>query len=208
MTDKKQDPGTSLLITNARASYLYVYEQYKGDDGKGKYCGHIIIAKDHPALPAIKAAQRKAAENEPKWAGKVDEILKALAAQDKLCIHNGDISKPGQEAYAGKLFISASNNARPRILATVNGVNQEVDKSSDFAPYSGCRINATIRIWAQDNKWGKRINAELTGVQFIGHDARLSGGGRVASLDEFTVVPVDADGAAPAAAAGNDDLAY
>jgi hypothetical protein len=90
-------------------------------------------------------------------------------------------------------------------LATVNGINQEVPEDHEFAPYSGCHANAIINIWAQNNKWGKRVNAGLTGVQFLRHDVRLSGAGKVASLEEFGVVATDADGAAPASG-GNEGL--
>ena len=130
-------------------------------------------------------------------------MLKALKAQDRLCIHRGDVSKVGQAPYAGKLYISASNSIQPRILATIDGINQEIGPDSEYAPYSGCYANATVIIWAQDNKFGKRINAQLTGVQFLRHSERLSGGGRAASLDEFGPVKSEgADADAPSASEG------
>jgi len=196
MADKRKDQ--SVLIANTRVSYLYAFEIYKGDDGDGKFCVHAIIAPNHPAVAAIVAAQRAVATE--KWKDKAPEVLAQLQAQDKLCIHRGDVNKPGQEAYAGKLFVSASNSVKPKIAVTLNGVTQEIDKSSDFAPYSGCIANVVVDVWAQDNKFGKRINATFTGIQFLKHDTRLSGGGRAASLDEFPVAPADGDAPAPATA--------
>lgn len=193
MAEKRKDE--TVFIKDARLSYFYGFEPFKGEDGDGKYCAHAIIAVDHPAVAAIKAAMRKVAVE--RWKNKAEEVLQQLAAQDKLCIHRGDVNKPGQEAYAGKLFVSASNDRQPKIAVTLNGVTQEIDKSSDYAPYSGCIANVIIDVWAQDNKYGKRINASLTGVQFKKHDTRLSGGGRASSLDEFEVDPADADAAPP-----------
>jgi hypothetical protein len=194
MTDKKVE--NTILITNVRLSYAYLFKPYKGDDGKSSYCAHSIIAPTHPVLPALTALIRAVAAEEYK--DKAEEVLQQIKAQDRLCIHRGDISKPGQDAYRGLLFISANNQVRPRLVATINGVNQEVDESSEFAPYSGCIANVILRIWAQNHvKWGKRFNAELQGVQFVKHAERLGGGGRAASLDEFGVVAGDADSAEP-----------
>lgn len=195
MTDKRKDQ--SVLIPRARLSYFYGFEPYRGENGDGKFCAHAIIDPADPVVDAIRAAQRAVAQE--KWKDKANDVLTQLAAQDKLCIHRGDVNKPGQPAYAGKLFVSASSNTQPTILATINGTNQKVDKSSEFAPYSGCIAAVKIDVWAQDNKYGKRINATLTGVQFLKHEERLSGGGRAAALDEFGVNPADADGAAPEA---------
>jgi hypothetical protein len=76
--------------------------------------------------------------------------------------------------------------------------------------YSGCYVNASIELWAQDNKFGKRINATLMGVQFLRDGARLVGGG-VASADDFEAIPEAAGDAqampatAGAATGGNPD---
>jgi len=34
-------------------------------------------------------------------------------------------------------------------------------------PYAGCYVNMSIRLWAQDNQFGKRVNAQLRAVQFV-----------------------------------------
>jgi hypothetical protein len=67
-----------------------------------------------------------------------------------------------------------------------------------------------IAIYAQGangkpSSYGKRVNAQLLGVQFVRHDTRF-GGGRIASVDEFALAPADADGAVPMAAAGGSSL--
>lgn len=204
MTTAQRDEG-EILLSNVRLSYFYGFKPYTGDDGKGSYTAHSIFGTTHPQVAAIQALIRKVAVEQ--WKDKADAVLQQLKAQDKLCIHRGDISKPGKDGYAGMLFISANNKTRPRILATIDGVNQDVDESSEYAPYSGCWANVRIRIWAQDNpKWGKRINAELRGVQFKRHDQRLGGGGGAAALDEFGVDAPDADSAAPAT--GDEGLVY
>ncbi len=195
MAEVKTDPGI-FVFRDVRTSYFYGYKPYKGDDGKSSYTVHGIAAPTHPQWPEVQAIIRKVAEE--KWGDQATTVLAQLKAQDKLCIHRGDISKPGKDGYAGNLFISANNKSRPRICATIGGQNVDVDETHEYAPYSGCRANLMLRIWAQDHtKWGKRINCEFRGIQFKRHEERLGGGGGVAKLDEFGVDAPDADSAAP-----------
>ncbi len=87
--------------------------------------------------------------------------------------------------------LNASNKARPLVL--------DRDKTpltaADGKPYSGSYMNVSLEIWAQDNNFGKRINATLKGVQFVG-DGDSFGGGAPASPDDFEDLAV-----------GEDDLA-
>jgi hypothetical protein len=120
---------------------------------------------------------------EEKWGAKAGEVFIALKAGDKLALHDGD-SKPTYEGYKGNLFINASNKMAPLVI---DG-NLSQLKETSGRPYSGCYVNATIELWAQDNQFGKRINATLKGVQFLRDGQRLSGGG-VASADDFEAIP-------------------
>lgn len=199
-----QAPLGELMILDARTSYCYVHKPSpprSNDDGSvtpGSYGTHLIMARDSSQIAAIRAAIKAVAV--AKWADKADAILKGLAGQDRLCLHDGDISKAGQEGYAGMLFVSTSSKVKPLIL----GPDRRPLDEASGTPYSGCYVNGKIQIWAQDNKFGKRVNAQLTGIQFLRHGTSFGGGGRVASVDEFGVVAgSEADAAAPAVA-GND----
>ena len=49
--------------------------------------------------------------------------------------------------------------------------------------YAGCWVNILIRPWWQNSaKWGKRVNAGLTAVQFVRDDEPF-GQGRITSED-------------------------
>ena len=109
----------------------------------------------------------------------------------KLCLHDGD-AKADKPGFKGNFFINASNEIRP----TVVGPNREPLVASDGKPYSGSYGNIILDFWAQDNQFGKRINATLCGAQFVKDGERLSGGG-VAAADDFEPIP---DAAAPPAA--------
>ena len=49
-----------------------------------------------------------------------------------------------------------------------------------------------IDIWAQDNNFGKRVNASLGGVQFLRDGDAFAGGG-VAAPDDFDDISEGAD---------------
>ncbi len=63
---------------------------------------------------------------------------------------------------------------------------------ADGRPYAGCYVNAVVDIWAQDNNFGKRINASLSGVQFLRDGDAFAGGG-VAAPDDFDDISEGAD---------------
>lgn len=150
------------------------------NDGKPRYSSSFLIPPTHPAVAKLKAVMDRVGKE--KWGDKWTAIHKALEAQDRLCLHNGDMKE--YAGYAGNLYVSAARRpeeGKPRVVDR-NGNDITQDQG---IIYSGCRVIALLEIWAQDNpKFGKRINATIRGVQFFADDTRFSGSG-TASDDEF-----------------------
>lgn len=98
----------------------------------------------------------------------------------KRCLRDGN-DKADLDGYGdGKMFVSSSRKQRPPVVdRDVNPVTEE-----DGIIYAGCYVNATIRLWVQDNKFGKRVNAELWAVQFV-KDGESFGAGKVDPEQEF-----------------------
>jgi hypothetical protein len=175
----------SYRIENVRFNYtnsLFNAQKPKTGEGKEKFSVVAIFPKEHPQVAAIKAELVKVAD--AKWPGKGAEVLKQLAAGDRICLHDGD-AKADKPGYEGNLFINASNELRPLVV----GPQREPLVAADGKPYSGSYGNIIVEFWAQDNQFGKRINASLLGVQHIKDGERLSGGG-VAAADDFDAIPV------------------
>lgn len=200
MTDAPVDLTVKIIDSPqhpSRLSYFYGFDGFKDktDPKKIGYPSHFIVAPDHPIVAEIVAKMKIACNNQ--WGTQGPAMYDSLKAKHMLCLKEGSIMKPGEEAYAGKLFIAG--NAKKRF--TIVGPDRTPVNSGDaFAPYSGAFGNGIIQIWAQDNSWGKRVNAQIMGVQFSRHGEPL-GGGRVANPDDFGIVSAaGADGAAPAAA--------
>ena len=187
--------GTRVRINDVRFNFtnnLFTAGKAKGNDsGKEKFSVVAIFGREHPQIAEIKAALVEAAES--KWPGKGAEVLKQLSAGDRICLHDGD-AKSDHAGYAGNYFINASNELRPLVI----GPNRENLVAADGKPYSGSYGNIILEFWAQDNQFGKRVNASLLGVQHVKDGERLSGGG-VAAADDFDAIPQPA---AQAAASG------
>ena len=176
-------------IADVLISYPQLFEpvQTASGEGKAQFSAAFLISKDHPAIKKINAAIKEVAD--AKWGAKSAAQLKALQTADKVCLHDGD-NKADYAGYEGNFFINASNATQPTVLNRDKSPLRE----SDGVIYSGCYVNAIIEVWAQDNKYGKRINATLSGVQFL-KDGDAFSGGRAAGEDEFEDLgaPADAD---------------
>lgn len=167
-----------IKLQNVRLSFPDLFEaKTVAGEGKPAFSATFLIDPADKQVAAINAAIDAAAT--AKWGAKAAAILKQIRATDKACLHNGD-AKASYDGFAGNLFISARNPVRPTVI--------DADKTplveSSGKPYAGCYVNAVVEIWAQDNSYGKRVNATLMGVQFYRDGDSFTGGG-AASADDF-----------------------
>ena len=197
MTEQKKQDSV-VMLNNVRAAFLQVFTAVRvNDEGKPAFSGAFLMPPDHPDIPKVRAAI--AAVARAKWGDEADEILKVMIATDKVCLHNGDL-KRNYDGFAGNMYVSARSPSRPLVIAQDRTPLVE----EDGKPYSGSYVNAQVALWAQDNKYGKRVNAQLRGVQFL-RDGDAFGGGGVAQADEFEVVEgASADADAPEAPVSDD----
>lgn len=177
-----------LKISMARGAFLAVFEPKKfadSDEGKPSYSSSLLLAKEDPQIKFINAKIDEVAKE--KWQEKSAGILKTMRASDRTCLHDGDM-KEQYEGFPGHYFIAARNQSRPLVI--------DRDKTplteKDGRPYSGCYVNAILDIWAMDNKYGKRVNATLKGIQFV-KDGDAFSGSAPASVDAFDDLSDGAD---------------
>lgn len=172
-------------LINVRLSFadLFQARAFGNDpDATPKFAGTFLLEPGSENEKLVRAAIQTAATE--KWGAKAADTLKALTKADKVALKDGDTKE--YDGYAGMLFIKAASEKRPRVLdADKTPLTQE-----DGRPYSGCYVDAIIEIYAQDNSWGKRINASLGGVQFRRHGEAFGGGAPI-SDDEFESIPED-----------------
>jgi hypothetical protein len=121
----------------------------------------------------------------------VSQIEKAIAAKiktdlkgaklgaDKLCLRDGD--GVDYDGYEGHMSLKAASNKRPLVI----GKDKSPLAEEDGVIYGGCYVNAIVELWAQDNGFGRRVNANLLGVQFVRDGDAFGGVGESAKLDDF-----------------------
>lgn len=167
---------------DARLAFPDVFEPNKD----GKFAAAFIFPPGHKAIAGLEAVIEEVGK--AKWGKDWEKLRKQLKAGDNLLIHDGD-SKASYVGYEGNLFFNANNKVRPLVI--------DRDKTplvaSDGKPYSGCHVNVQIDVWAQDNDFGKKINAQLQGIQFVKDGEAFSGGGTVADTSDFDEIADGAD---------------
>lgn len=146
----------NVTLNNVRLSFPALWEPRKGPDATSKasyQAAFLLDKKDNAAdIAAVKAAI--AAITKETFKGK---------QPPKICLREGS-EKPDLEGYGdGVMFINARSDKRPHVI----GRKMEAIGPDDGIVYAGCYVNATIRLWGQDNNYGKRINAQLRAIQFV-----------------------------------------
>lgn len=174
-----------LKIKNVRLVFpqLFTAKAVKGE-GDPAYSASFLIGKDDPQIKIINAAVEQVGKD--KWGAKWPQIKKEIETKDRGILHDGDM-KATYSGFEGNLYINARNKVRP----TVADRQRVTVTESDGVIYGGCYVNAIVDVWAQDNQFGKRINASLMGAQFVKDGEPFSGGG-VASVDDFEEIEEEA----------------
>lgn len=108
------------------------------------------------------------------------------------------------EGYAGNVYITCSRDNPPQIIdhtgAPVDPLNTMAYQALAGKMYAGCRVNAAVKPWLQDNKHGRGVRCELIALQFAGDDAPFGEGGTPDVSNIFGAVATPAGAAAAPAA--------
>lgn len=149
--------GDHIIIKEARCSFPRLYSaEVRDNDTFGPGIALILERDKHAAVLAeIKAAMRAAIAEEPK-------LKKSPPTGEKLCLREPD--RDELKYKEGNLILKA-NSPRPPVVLHPDGRTVMTEATDKI--YSGCYVNAKIRIWPQANKYGKRVNANLIAVQYV-----------------------------------------
>lgn len=107
---------------------------------------------------------------EAKWGKNIPKLK-----PNQVCVRDGDLED--WDGYDGHWYVSAGSETKPLV---VDQGRQDIDPASGKI-FAGCWVNAYIRIWAQQNKHGKRVNARLEAIQLVRKD------------EAFGAAPIDRD---------------
>lgn len=148
----------NIKLTNVRLSFpaLFKPKAFEGSEDKKSFQASFIMDKKKHAdlIEQIKEAIQSVATE--KWGKKIPKLKGT-------CLNDG-ADKEDVDGYGEKVMYVSCRSAK---RVPVVDVDPSVPLAEeDGKPYGGCYVNASIRIWAQDNQFGKRVNAALRAVQF------------------------------------------
>lgn len=160
-----------LKLQNVRLSFPSLFHKAVFEGNETKFEATFLLDKEKHAdtIELIKSEISKCIKNNLKG---------AKLTADRLCLKDGDDFD--YAGYAGQMSFKASNVKRPMIIDRDKSQLSEDDERL----YAGCYVNAVVELWAQNNGFGKRINANLLGVQFY-KDGEPFADGERASAEDF-----------------------
>ena len=172
------NPTKVITGPQTRWSYVNVWNPKSINGGTPKYSVSLIIPKsDVRTVEKIKAAIQAAyeeGESKLKGSGKTVPALSAI----KSPLRDGDLERPGDDAYKNAYFINANSSTAPGV---VDADRQPILETSEV--YSGVYGRASINFYAFNSNGNKGIACGLNNLQKIRDGEPL--GGRARAEDDF-----------------------
>ncbi len=168
------------VLKNVVINYPSVFRPKSINGSPAKYSACLLIGKDDlENLNAYQSALEAAYE-----AGKGKLMTgKALPKLDSLrCpLKDGDLEKPGDEAYEDRFFLNASSRTKPK---AVRRDLSEITEEDEL--YSGCIVNVSVTLYVYKTEVSKGIACGLNSIQLVKRGERIGRGPRI--TDEFEVI--------------------
>lgn len=158
------------LLKNVRVSFPHLFSRpvINGEEGKA---GATLLLDEVEHADTIKELK--------------DDITALAKTQFKKDLPDEKkalrLGEEKRDEYTGYYALSANSKKFPRVYChrrmDESGRKPYVVQNEDdgCAIYAGCRVNAKVTLWAQNNQYGKRVNAELVAIQFAGDDEAFDG---------------------------------
>lgn len=180
------NPTKVITGPKTRWSYANVWEPKGINGSKPKYSVSLIIPKsDNETVNRVNAAIQAAyAEGETKLKGNGRSVPTLSAIKTPL--RDGDMERPGDEAYKGCYFVNANSATAPGI---VDASCQPILERSEV--YSGIYGRASINFYAYNSNGSRGIACGLNNLQKISDGAPL--GGKSRAQDDFAGLGSDDD---------------
>jgi hypothetical protein len=199
-----------IYLSNVRLSFPHIAEPQKQvNEVTGatriSYNCEFIMPQDHAGFAQF--MQRYGAMALDKWKEHANTVMSMINGDRKTrCYGRGEekVNKKTfapYDGYAGNVFITAGRDTPPQVIQAdgqpVDPANTMAYQALTRAMYGGCRVNAAVKPWLQDNKHGRGVRCDLVAIQFAGDDKAFGEG----AADASSMFGAVAAPAAPVAAA-------
>lgn len=182
--------ATQIMLKNVMLAFPALAEPQAFGEGEPAYGAKFPINIDSQQQKLIEEAML--AEAKEAWKDKAESVLKMLAEDGKLAfskkIYRSKKTGEPYQGFEGKHNLSTRNaKTQPTVF---NQYGEPLTTKGDIErqAYSGAIVHASVEVWAQDNKWGRRINCSLRGVMLTGEGENIGGGSAPAGADEFAAL--------------------
>lgn len=172
---KIRDDGV-IVVRRARLSYPHIFEMWCKTPGKDKprFSATFILPEETHAAE-IKALRKHFDQLQ-------QEFFKGKVAAKDLCFRDG--SQTAKPEYQDA-WILVSSQTDKKLAPTIRNIRGEVVDEDDGMIYAGCYVTGIVNPWKQANEHGKKINANLVGVQYTGKGEAFSSAANPDVDEEF-----------------------
>ena len=195
-----------IMLTNTRLSFPQLVEARAYQEGQAKKFSADLILD--PAGEDWKKVMHSVMQSaQEKWGDNAQAVLQMCQADRKLRAFGNGAEKVDKktfkpyEGYEGAVYVSANNANPPQMIGSsgksVDPTNTMAYQALARKMYGGCYVNAAIKFWIQDNKYGRGIRCELIALQFA-KDGTPFGDAAPDASNLFGAVAAPAGGATPA----------
>jgi hypothetical protein len=190
-----------IFLSDVRISFPHLAEpQRKINEQTGaervSWNCEFIMPQNHPGFQQF--MQRYAAMAADKWKEHAQAVLGMIQNDRKSRCYglgeekvNKKTFKP-YDGYAGNAFLTVGSDRQPQMIQAdgtpVAAGNTMAYQQLARALYGGCRVNAAVKPWLQDNKHGRGVRCDLIAVQFFKDDTAFGEGGTVDVTNLFGAV--------------------
>lgn len=178
-----------IFLSNVRLSFPHLAEPQKQVNEttgatRTSYNCEFIMPHDHPGFQQFMKRYGEIALE--KWKEHAQAVMGMIQNDRKTrCYGRGEekVNKKNfqpYDGYAGNVFITAGRDSAPQMIqadgSAVDPANTMAYQALARKMYGGCRVNAAVKPWAQDNKHGRGIRCDLIAVQFAADDTPFGEG--------------------------------
>lgn len=155
----------SVRVDNVRCSYPHLHEAWAKND-VDPVSGKPTSRKFSVTGLADQSTHKEFMQAMVKLINRLlTEKKMGKIGSDKKFIRNGDDA--GADEAEGQWIVATSETAKRRPSLRDRRGSQVSPEDAEEMFYPGCYINLFFKPWAQDNDYGKRVNASLIAVQFV-----------------------------------------
>ena len=185
---------TQIRIKGVTLSFPAIAEPKAFGENTPAYGAKFAIKPGSEQQKAIEAAMLKVAKEE--WKDEGESILNRLIEDGKVAFVKKVYRKKTGEVYAGfeGMHYLSTRNAKTQPTVYDRRNEEVLGKSAiEQQAHSGAVVTASLDVWAQDNKWGRRINCSLRGIMLTGEGENFSGSTPASANDFADLAVLDAD---------------